>query len=145
MTKSNAIARVGSLCSLFLLLNCDNASVSTKVSNCQEKQDCTYICDSNNNCAFQCAPNPNVKGCDSATCNSCDPNAKIQSASVSLQGGQTCPVTTTHYNTYKTPGCWCYVPFVGDRCCYCGGGLCYTTDSWTTTEYVPAPLYGSCP
>jgi hypothetical protein len=81
----------------------------------------------------------------SRSCGSCNPDAKLQVASLSLQGGQTCPVTTAHSDTFKTPGCWCTVPFVGDKCCFCGGGLCYTTVTWTTTDYVEAPAYGSCP
>jgi hypothetical protein len=78
-------------------------------------------------------------------CEACNPNATTQSISLSLQGNPTCPVTTTHSHTFETPGCWCTVPFVGRRCCYCGGGLCYTTQTWTTTDYVPAPAYGACP
>lgn len=78
------------------------------------------------------------------TCSPCIPNAQNISASLSLQGNPTCPVTTTHTRTYETPGCWCNITFVGRRCCFCIGG-CYTTETWTTTEYVPAPAYGPCP
>jgi hypothetical protein len=76
-------------------------------------------------------------------CDPCNSNPQLV-ASVSLANNETCPVTRTHYNTYETPGCWCNITFVGRRCCYCLNN-CYTTDTWTTTEQVPAPPYGSCP
>ncbi len=77
-------------------------------------------------------------------CNACTPNPTQQAINLTLQGNPTCPVTTTHSNTYETPGCWCNIFLVGRRCCYCLNN-CYTTDTWTTTEQVPAPPYGSCP
>lgn len=77
------------------------------------------------------------------SCERCNSSASLQQVSVSVQGNPTCPVTTTHSNTFRTPGCWIYVPFVGDRCsCFSN---CYTTLTWTETSYVPAPAYGSCP
>ncbi len=77
-------------------------------------------------------------------CETCNPNAITQSVSLSLANNETCPVTTTHSHTYETPGCWCNIFLVGRRCCHCLNN-CYTTDTWTTTEQVPAPPYGSCP
>lgn len=77
-------------------------------------------------------------------CENCNPNASVQQVSLSVQGNPTCAIVTSHSETHKTPGCWCDVPFYGNKCCWCIGG-CYTTNTWTTTEYTPAPAYGSCP
>lgn len=123
-------------------LSCDNFKISVSTNKCEPQHSCEQVCQGLN-CQWQCVPNPSAKGCDS-NCDSCDPGAKTQIASLSLANNETCPVTTTHSNTYETPGCWCNIIFVGRRCCHCLNN-CYTTDTWTTTEHVPAPPYGSCP
>lgn len=79
-------------------------------------------------------------------CKVCNPKATKQNVSASLQNGDTCPVSTTHSSTFKTPGCWVDPCPIGScEFCICGGGTCYSTITWTTTDYVTAPLYGSCP
>jgi len=155
MKKNRVIFLMGIFCMTIFTLTCDK-STSVSVATCEEKTSCLTtvqnVYDDNGDLVgtedvTECSPNPASLGCAGSdnNCSSCNPNASIQQASLSLQGGQTCPVTTTSSDTFKTPGCWCHVPFVGDRCCFCGGGNCYTTVTTTNTTYVPAPVYGSCP
>lgn len=137
--------------SILLLLivgHCSNSTTKPCVaySKCDDSGECVVTNDATADDSCQTTITTNFFGDKTYSCSSnCSLKTAFQAASLSLQGGQTCAVTTTHSESFKTPGCWCYVPFVGDRCCFCGGGLCYITNTWTTTTYVPAPPYGNCP
>lgn len=136
-----------------MLANCDSeyTTACAGFSKCQEdppgtgQQTCSAAYGTKATDGCQTTTTTPLLGSNTYSCNACTPAVNIKPVVLSLQGGQTCPVTTTHSESFKTPGCWCYVPFVGDRCCFCGGGLCYITNTWTTTTYVPAPPYGNCP
>lgn len=155
MRKLSFLFRVLFVSLILQFVACKDASVNVSWGECEAETICTdipvtYTDPETQETVFTyeraCQPNPLSKGCVSGggNCSPCDPDARVVSASLTLQNNETCPVTTTHSNTYETPGCWCNIIFVGRRCCHCLNN-CYTTDTWTTTEQVPAPPYGSCP